>query len=146
MCDRLTGLASFFPWNFIIALFFALIFAVIGITIFRYSIRTKEEEPSSEPHPFVEKMKTTVAQFGFFPLSAFSKSFVHALNIMSSFVGGRNFRYQLPWIVMLGAKESGKSTILQSLDLDRPIGRPHFNDESGDSPLCDCGFMTMVLS
>lgn len=140
MCDRLTGLASFFPWNFIIALFFALIFAVIGITIFRYSIRKKEEEPSPEPHPFVEKMKSTVAQFGFFPLSAFSKSFIHALNIMSSFVGGRNFRYQLPWIVMLGTKESGKSTILQSLDLDRPIGRPHFNDESGDSPLCDWWF------
>lgn len=141
MCDRLTGLASFFPWNLIIALFFALTFAVIGISIFRYSIRKKEEgESPREPHPFWEKWKTAIAQFGYFPTSSFSKSFVHALNIMSSFVGGRQFRYQLPWIVMLGTKEAGKSTILQSLDIDRPIGRPHFNDESGDKPLCDWWF------
>lgn len=141
MCDRLTGLASFFPWNFLIALFFALVFAVIGITIFRYSIRKKEEEePTPERHPFLEKWKTAVAQFGFFPASSFSNSFIHALNIMSDFVGGRNFRYQLPWIVMVGPKESGKSNILQSLDLDRPIGRPHFNDASGDNPLCDWWF------
>lgn len=140
MCDRLTGLASFFPWNFIIAVFFAVVFAVIGITTFRTSLRKKEEESSPEPHPFVEKWKTAVAQFGFFPASSFSQSFVHALNIMSDFVGGRNFRYQLPWLVMIGTKEAGKSTILQSLDLDRPIGRPQFNAVGGDNPLCDWWF------
>jgi type VI secretion system protein ImpL len=141
MYDHLTGLVSFFPWNLIIALFFAFTFAVIGISIFRYSIRKREASDSPrEPHPFLEKCKTAIAQFGYFPASSFSKSFVHALNIMSSFVGGRQFRYQLPWIVMLGTREAGKSTILQSLDLDRPIGRPHFNDESGDKPLCDWWF------
>lgn len=140
MCDRFTGLASFFPWNLIIVLFFAFVFAVIGITIFKYAIGKKEEGPPPERHPLLEKWKAAVAQFGFFPASSFSKSFIHALNIMSSFVGGRNFRYQLPWIVMLGTKEGGKSSILQSLDLDRPIGRPHFNDESGDNPLCDWWF------
>lgn len=141
MGAHLSGLTSFFPWNLIIALFLAFTFAVIGIAIFRHSIKKSEEEPIQEkPHPFLEKWKTSVAQFGFLSTNSFSKSFVHALNIMRSFIGGRQFRYQLPWIVMVGAKESGKSTILQSLDLDRPIGRPHFSDEGGDQPLCDWFF------
>jgi type VI secretion system protein ImpL len=138
---QLSGLISFFPWNLIIALFLAFTFAVVGIAIFRHSIKKSEEESlPKEPHPFLEKWKTSFAQFGFFATNAFSKSFVHALNIMRSFIGGRQFRYQLPWIVMVGAKESGKSTILQSFDLDKPIGRPHFSDEGGDQPLCDWFF------
>lgn len=141
ICDHLTGLTSFFPWNLIIALFLAFTFAVVGIAIFRHSINKSEEEPShEESHPFLEKWKTAFAQFGFFPTTSFSKSFAHALNIMHAFVGGKKFRYQLPWIVMVGARESGKSTILQSLDLDKPIGRPHFSDEGGDKPLCDWWF------
>lgn len=139
--DHLSGLVSFFPWNLIIALFLAFTFAVVGIAIFRYAASKSEEEPpQEEPHPFLEKWKTFFAQFGFFPTTSFSKSFVYALNIMHSFVGGKKFRYQLPWIVMIGAKESAKSTILQSLDLDKPIGRPHFSDEAGDKPLCDWWF------
>lgn len=139
--DHLTGLTSFFPWNLIIALFLAFTFAVIGIAIFRSSIRASEEEQTDreQAHPFLERWKAYFTQFGFFPTNSFSKSFIHALNIMHAFIGGRQFRYQLPWIVMLGAKESGKSTVLQALDLDRPIGRPQFSDD-GDTPLCDWWF------
>lgn len=141
MGDHLTGLTSFFPWNLIIALFLAFTFAVIGIAIFRHSANKSEEEPSQEgSHHFLEKWKTSFAQFGFFPTTSFSKSFVYALNILHSFVGGKKFRYQLPWIVMVGARESGKSTILQSLALDKPIGRPQFSDGGGDKPLCDWWF------
>lgn len=139
--SHLSGLISFFPWNLIIALFLAFTFAVIGIAIFKHATGKSEEAPSQEePSPFLEKWKTSFAQFGFFATNSFSKSFLHALNIMHAFIGGRKFRYQLPWIVMIGAKESGKSTILQSLSLDKPIGRPHFGDEGGDKPYCDWWF------
>ncbi len=138
---NLSGLTSFFPWNLIIALFLAFTFAVVGIAIYRHATTKSEEEPSRETHsPFQDKWKKFVAQFGLFATTSFSKSFVNALNIMHSFIGGRQFRYQLPWIVAIGAKESGKSTILQALDLDRPIGRPHFSDEVGGKPLCDWWF------
>jgi len=139
--DHLTALTSFFPWNLIIALFLAFTFAVIGIAIFRYSTKKSEEDvPQEKSHPVLERWKTSFAQFGFFPTNSFSKSFIHALKIMHSFIGGRQFRYQLPWIVMVGAEESGKSTLLQSLDLDKPIGRPQFSAETGDKPLCDWWF------
>lgn len=141
MCTDLLGLTSFFPWNLIIILFLAFAVAVMGIAIFRHAIAKSEEEPTEKgPNPFIEKWKTFFAQFGFFPTNAFSKSFVYALNIMHSFIGGRGFRYQLPWIVMIGTKGAGKSTLLQSLDLDKPIGRPQFSTESGDKPLCDWWF------
>lgn len=141
METHLTGLTSFFPWNFIIALFLAFTFAVIGIAIFRHATTKKEDEPTpTASYPLLDKWKTFFAQFGFFPTNSFSKSFVYALNIMSSFIGGKGFRYQLPWIVMMGAKDSGKSTVLQAIDLDRPIGRPHFSDEEGNKPLCDWWF------
>src|SRR5437867_1769492 len=95
----LPGLTSFFPWNYIITLFLAFTIAVIGIAIFRHATTKGEEESSlPEPHPILEKWKIFFAQFGFFPTNSFSKSFIYALNIMHSFIGGKQFRYQLPWI------------------------------------------------
>lgn len=141
MFTHLTGLTSFFPWNLIIALFLAFTFAVIGVVIFRHSIKQREEELTPKgPHPFLEKGKASISKFSFFSTTSLSRSFRNALNTMHSFIGGRQFPYQLPWILMLGTKEAGKSTFLQSLDLHKPIGRHHLSNEDGDQPLCDWWF------
>ncbi len=139
--DHLTRLTYYFPWSLVIALLLALIFAIIGIVIFRKAIKKGEEEPSEkQPSPFLEKCKTYLARLGYFARDPLSQSFSYALKLMYDFIGGTQFRYQLPWIVMLGTSGAGKSTVLQSLDLDRPIGRPHFETDDGHKLLCDWWF------
>lgn len=90
--------------------------------------------------PFLVKSQNYLARFGYGSTDSLSRSFSYALKLMYDFIGGSQFRYQLPWVVMLGTSGSGKSTMLESLDLDRPIGRPHFELEDGDKPLCDWWF------
>jgi type VI secretion system protein ImpL len=139
--DHLTTLSYFFPWSLIIALILAIIFAVIGVMIFRHTTKKTEEEPQpKKPHPFLEKGRLYFARYGYFSTDPLSQSFVNALKLMHSFIGGRKFRYQLPWIVMFGTEGAGKSTILHSLDLDMPIGRPHFASDEESTPLCDWWF------
>ena len=139
--DHLTRLTYFFPWSLAIALLLAVIFAIIGFVIFRRALKKGEEDSSQEtPHPLLEKYKSFFARFGLFPTDLLSQSFSSALKIMHAFIGGTQFRYQLPWIVMFGASDSGKSTLLYNLDLDRPVGQPDFEPEGGGKPLCDWCF------
>ncbi|MBP9691832.1 MAG: hypothetical protein KBD90_00680 [Alphaproteobacteria bacterium] len=125
-----------------ISLLLALIFAVIGIMIYKHMTRKGEEQPQpKKPNPFLEKCRLYLARYDYFAMDPLSQSFVNALKLMHNFIGGRKFRYQLPWIVMFGTEEAGKSTVLRSLNLDMPIGHPHFVSEKEGSPLlCDWWF------
>ncbi len=138
--EPLTRLSYYFPWSFVVALILALLFAIIGTIVYKEAIKRGEELKEEKLHPLLEKCKAFLARFGLFPSNPLNQSFEHALKMMHTFIGGKRFRYQLPWIVMLGGSSTGKSTILQSLDLDRPIGRPHFETAGGDKPLCDWWF------
>lgn len=140
--EQLTRLTYYFPWSLVIALSLAFIFAVIGVLVFRSALKKgEEEEPSVHEHsPFVEKIQTFIARFGYFGTNPLNQSFTYALKIMHNFIGGIQFRYKLPWIVMMGASDAGKSTVLEALDLDRPIGRPNFEIDGVDKPLCDWWF------
>lgn len=138
--EPLTRLSYYFPWSLVIALLLALLFAVIGTVVYKEAIKRGAELKEAKPHPLWEKCKTFLARFGLFPSNPLNQSFEHALKMMHTFIGGTRSRYQLPWIVTLGGSNTGKSTLLQSLDLDRPIGRPHFEAAGGDKPLCDWWF------
>jgi type VI secretion system protein ImpL len=139
--DHLTRLSYFFPWGLVVALVLAVIFGTIGVLIFRSATKKRDVEPAkAKPHHLLTKCRLFFARFGYFSSDSLSKSFDSALKLMHAFIGGNRFRYQLPWIVMLGTSDSGKSSILQSLDLDRPVGRPHFETEGSDKPPCDWWF------
>lgn len=139
--DRLTRLTYYFPWSLAIALLLALIFAVIGILVFKKAMKKGEEgSPKEPPSPLLEKSKRFLARFGYFATDPLSQSFSYALKLMHDFIGGSQFRYQLPWVAILGTSGAGKSTALRCLALDRPIGRPRFDTEAGDKPLCDWWF------
>ena len=73
-----------------------------------------------------------------------SQSFQKTLHILKTYLGDKNFKYQVPWYVLMGAAESGKSTLLNALDLDLPIGRPSYNF-SGERPLVDWWFFDQGL-
>jgi len=139
--DHLTRLTYFFPWSLVIALLIAVLFAVLGVILFTRAIKKGDQDSSQkETYPLLEKFQTFFARFGLFPTDPLSESFASALKILQAFIGGTQFRYQLPWIVTVGASGSGKSSVLQALDLDRPVGRPHFGGEGEDKPLCDWYF------
>lgn len=60
-----------------------------------------------------------------------SLSFSQAIKLLKLQLGKRNYQYKLPWFLMLGTAESGKSTVLESAELDLPMGSPHLENEEG---------------
>lgn len=139
--NRISQLSYYFPWSLAFALIIAVIFAIIGVLIFKKAMSQGEEEPvERKPSPYIEKIRTYFARLGYFGTDPLSQSFSYALKLMFEFIGGSNFRYKLPWIAVLGTSDSGKSSVLASLNLDRPIGRPFFTSEMGDKPICDWWF------
>jgi type VI secretion system protein ImpL len=52
------------------------------------------------------------------------KSFSRAMKVLRSNVSGRNYRYQIPWILMLGPAGSGKTTALDMSGCNLPFGKP----------------------
>lgn len=141
--DSATQLSYYFPWSLVIALLLALVFAFIGVAIFRGSFTQKEETPHrslEEKFPFITSIKLYFARFGYFAVDPLSKSFSYASQLMQSFMGGTQFRYSLPWILMLGATGAGKSTLLESLNLDKPIGTPDFTTDEDSHPALNWWF------
>ncbi|HAJ19120.1 MAG TPA: hypothetical protein DCL95_03515, partial [Rhodospirillaceae bacterium] len=58
------------------------------------------------------------------PLLPMRKSFKHALKILRNHVSGRDWRYAIPWYLMLGPEGSGKSTLVAHTGMDLPVGQP----------------------
>lgn len=58
------------------------------------------------------------------PLLPMRKSFAHALRILKSHVSGRDWRYAIPWYLLLGPEQSGKSALAAHSGMDLPVGRP----------------------
>ncbi|MBP6950859.1 MAG: hypothetical protein KBD36_00700 [Alphaproteobacteria bacterium] len=139
--SHLTQLNYYFPWNLVVSLLLAIIFSVIGVIIYRSATTKDEKEPIVKPQStLLNKIHLFFARFGYSSTDPLSQSFAYALELMHDFIGGTQFRYQLPWIVMLGTSSAGKTTVLQNLALDRPIGRPNFETKSQHKPLCDWWF------
>lgn len=140
--DQATQLSYYFPWTLVVALLLALVFAFIGIIIFRSSFTQKEESHRSleETFPFITSVKLYLARFGYFAIDPLNKSFLYAIKLMQSFMGGTQFRYHLPWILMLGASNAGKSTLLENLNLDKPIGTPDFTTDEDSHPALNWWF------
>lgn len=65
--------------------------------------------------------------------------FIHAIHLLRTHLVGHFFRYKLPWYVVVGAQDSGKSSLLEASNLDLPIGRPQFVTH-GEKPGVDWWF------
>src|SRR5579862_3961344 len=50
-------------------------------------------------------------------------SFKEALKLLREKIPGRDFRYRVPWYVMMGESASGKTTLLDNVGLPQPFGR-----------------------
>ncbi len=58
------------------------------------------------------------------PLLPMKRGFRHALSLLRSHVSGRDWRYAIPWYLLLGPENSGKSMLISHAGMDMPLGRP----------------------
>lgn len=58
------------------------------------------------------------------PLLPLKKSFKLALDILRTHVSGRDWRYAIPWYLLIGPEGSGKSTLAASTGMNLPVGAP----------------------
>jgi type VI secretion system protein ImpL len=58
---------------------------------------------------------------GIFP-GNLGRSFKQAIRILRQRIPGRDFRYRVPWFLMMGESGSGKTTLLNNVGLPQPFG------------------------
>ncbi len=73
------------------------------------------------------------------PLLPLKKGFKYALNILRTHVAGRDWRYAIPWYLLIGPEGSGKSTLAGATGLNMPVGAPA-QDWEASSPACKWWF------
>lgn len=73
------------------------------------------------------------------PLLPMRKSFQHALKILRRHVSGRDWRYAIPWYLLVGPEQSGKSSLIAHTGMDLPVGHPA-EDHEDLRPACKWWF------
>ncbi|MEQ9490630.1 MAG: type VI secretion protein IcmF/TssM N-terminal domain-containing protein [Alphaproteobacteria bacterium] len=67
------------------------------------------------------------------------RSFRHAVKLLRDHVNVRDYRYSIPWYLLIGPEGSGKSTLAENIGLNLPLGRPA-EDWEGIHPGCKWWF------
>lgn len=67
------------------------------------------------------------------------RSFRHAVKLLRDHVNVRDYRYSIPWYLLVGPEGSGKSTMAENIGLNLPLGRPA-EDWEGVHPGCKWWF------
>src|SRR5262245_23809698 len=90
---------------------------ILGISMFLYLVlrRARRVSFSAEPKANAEPDKKRQAPEEFLQYASNATlrfSFGRALKLLKSYVTGRDYRYRVPWFLMTGESESGKTSIL----------------------------------
>lgn len=62
------------------------------------------------------------------PSGELRQSFAQSLKLLKAHVAGKNYRYEIPWFMVVGEAESGKTTALRHTGLYLPLGEPYEDD------------------
>ncbi len=112
-------ISPYLGYFFYTILFFAI--TIVGFVIAKKTASKKrdKEEDGSDEKPVVNKKEgPTVSP------SNIRRSFRRAMGKLKSNVFGGNFQYKVPWFMVLGQRESGKSTLMSHTGLNLSMGRP----------------------
>jgi type VI secretion system protein ImpL len=105
----------------------------------------KDQDPETPKQTFFERSKFFLTNFWrSSDQEDLSLSFQEAMKILKEHFTTRNFKYKLPWYLIIGSVDSGKTKLLEDLSLDLPVGRPHFNIDD-DRPSCKWWFFDRAL-
>lgn len=69
----------------------------------------------------------------------FSRVFKVLLRLLKIEVRGRDFRYQIPWVLLMGEEGAGKSALLPHIQLNKPFGIPELGAAGCDPWLFEKG-------
>ncbi len=78
---------------------------------------------------------------GYFRVGNLSLSFLRALSFLKETVRTYNYKYQLPWFLVLGTEGSGKSSLFENAGLHLPLGKPDFSKGKAN-PDCKWWFLS----
>ncbi|HEY0005637.1 MAG TPA: type VI secretion protein IcmF/TssM N-terminal domain-containing protein [Pyrinomonadaceae bacterium] len=118
-------------WIYILLI---LILLVVGLLLFLYLVLKKARQPLAPKQALVvqpapgevaapsDNSPAGFAQHGSSP--GLRASFRRALRLLKTHVTGRDYLYQMPWFLMIGEVESGKTTLLANTGLNQPLGQP----------------------
>ncbi|MBP9752236.1 MAG: hypothetical protein KBD31_00270 [Proteobacteria bacterium] len=67
---------------------------------------------------------------GYLQVSDLSKSFFNALDFLRSSLNSANYKYRLPWYLLVGSEESGKTGLMEGSNLNLPVGAPSFGEQA----------------
>lgn len=120
-------LYPYLPHILVTAIFLILAILALLFVIFR-SAKKKETPPeqagAETPEQAGEKAEKPVAKKVSVSVTGLRGSFSRALRMLRANVPGRNYRYQIPWCLMMGGSETGKTTALKQSGLNLPLGKP----------------------
>lgn len=73
------------------------------------------------------RLSTFLSGKGYVHVGNLGLSFLRAIELMRQRFGGRNYKYRLPWFLLIGAENSGKSSLMRCSEQVLPLGTPDFN-------------------
>jgi hypothetical protein len=110
-------------WPYIVLVILLL---VLGIALVLYLVLRRARRRAEAPPP---QQQQGQPQPGFIQQPAVSSggmktSFVRALRALRRHVTQRDYRYHLPWFLLVGEGQSGKTTLLAESGMDLPLDSP----------------------
>ena len=136
--DLLSQLYPYLPTFMIVAVMFGL--ALVAVAVILLVVARKKGKKKEKPAPKV-KDKAVAAEAEAEAAAAakanggavavqpgksltLKESFRRALRILRANVAGRDFRYQIPWYLMIGQYGSGKTSVLRNCGLGQAMADP----------------------
>jgi type VI secretion system protein ImpL len=99
------------------------------------------ETPAAEPPPAKPKdVSSRLLEKACEELLKKLRTHVVGRNLRAQ-VAGRSYLYQIPWLMMIGESDSGKSTLLAHTQLSLPLGKPKPSEHGCDAWLFDKGIV-----
>ena len=132
MTAFLMQMASVWPWVLVIVVVLILVVVVLLSGLVKKSGGGQSAPLSIAKEPQNEQKEVEKQQKALVPArqirgQTLSASFSRAVAFLKANVAGRDYRYQIPWLLMMGDTASGKSTILANtgvpLSFDRSLGQ-----------------------
>lgn len=120
--------------------FLCLVFIVLGTDYVLKKTKTPGKPGEKEKHkkekfrmpPWGGKLTRFLATTGVVKISDLSANFLKALNFLENHLEGGDYRYKLPWYLMIGSSNSGKTTLLEKGGLALPVGKPISQSDKED--------------
>ena len=120
--QTLTRLASNWEWILIGIVLLIIILLVVIFLALRRANKRASQDLSPIHNAAAMPAKAPPARSSINPYISLRISFLRALGLLKNRVTGHEYRYRLPWFLMLGESDSGKTTVLNNTGLNRSFG------------------------